>query len=172
MGKSSWENILANPGTGDKTVVADSTTLACPLEGTSPHAGDKKSAGNPIERAGLTGGDPVRHQGHRLPASDVTGIPSVPVHRAKFEDVPLKSGAQLEDDSVAAGDALPTSEDGTWDPAPARPLLQHRELRRNSRLWRLRFDDPANPAAGGVWTCCCPAMRMAAPAYDTTCSTT
>ena len=54
VGKMSFENVVPNPATGDKTVVVS-------LDDSSPgqvyvYAGDKQTSGNPIEKAGLNNG--------------------------------------------------------------------------------------------------------------------
>jgi hypothetical protein len=154
MGKSSWENILANPGTGDKTVVAG-------FDDTSPrgqvylYAGQKKSTGNPVDRAGLTGGNlygiQVTDFGNEIAG---TGIPSgtrFTVHN--FGDASAKDAAQIETEGATNKvTSFLRPEDGAWD--PARPTDLYFNTTANfdgySRLWRLRFDDPANPTRGGV----------------------
>jgi hypothetical protein len=154
MGKSSWENILANPGTGDKTVVAG-------FDDTSPrgqvyiYAGDKKSSGNPVVRAGLTGGNLYGIQVSGVSSEDATsGIPSgtrFTVH--DFGDASAKTAAQIETEGATAGvTSFLRPEDGAWDPAQPSDLYFNTTANfdGNSRLWRLRFDDPANPAGGGV----------------------
>jgi hypothetical protein len=55
LGRFSWENSVAYPNAGDKTIVVG-------LDDTSPggevyvYVGDKMNSGNPVERAGLQGG--------------------------------------------------------------------------------------------------------------------
>jgi len=68
LGKYSWENSVAHPGAGDKTVHMG-------LDDTTPgqvylYVGDKQTTGNPVEKAGLTNG--------RLYGIKVTGFPSEP----------------------------------------------------------------------------------------------
>ena len=151
MGKASWENILANPGTGDKTIVAG-------FDDTTPgqvylYAGDKKSAGSPVVRAGLTGGSLYGIKVTDIDSED-TGIPSgTPFTLHNFGDASAKTAAELEAEGDAAGvtDFL-RPEDGAWDPARPNDLYFHTTATfdGNSRLWRLRFDDLSNPASGGV----------------------
>jgi hypothetical protein len=153
MGKSSWENLLANPGTGDKTVLAG-------FDDTTPgqvylYAGQKKSAGNPVERAGLTGGTLYGIKVTGIVGEDAgTGVPSgtrFSVHN--FGDASAKTGAQIEAEGTAAGvTSFLRPEDGAWDPTRSTDLYFNTtaSFDGNSRLWRLRFDDPANPANGGV----------------------
>jgi Bacterial protein of unknown function (DUF839) len=155
MGKASWENILANPATGDKTVVAG-------LDDTSPlgqvylYAGDKKSTGSPLERAGLTGGKlyGIKVAGFSEEEALTGPIPSGTGFRVyDFGDASAETAAQIEAESDEAGvtDFL-RPEDGAWD--PKRPsdfyFVTTATFGGNSRLWRLRFADPSNPAMGGV----------------------
>jgi hypothetical protein len=152
MGKASWENILANPGTGDKTVVAG-------LDDTTPgqvyvYAGDKKSSGGPVERAGLTGGNLYGIKVTGLPNEPGEGIPAgTPFTLHDFGDASAKSAQEIEQEGA---DNDVTSflrpEDGAWDPKRPSDLyfVTTATFGGNSRLWRLRFYDPGNPAMGGV----------------------
>ena len=68
LGRFSWENSLANPYSGDKTVVIgtdDSTPGQVYM-----HVGQKQYTGNDVQRAGLDGG--------RLYGISVTGKPNEP----------------------------------------------------------------------------------------------
>jgi hypothetical protein len=153
MGKAAWENILANPGTGNKTVVAG-------FDDTTPgqvylYAGDKKSDGSPVDRAGLTGGNVYGVQVSDFDSEDAAaGIPSgtrFTLHN--FGDASAKSATEIEDEGNVAGvtDFL-RPEDGAWDPERPSDLYFNTtaSFGGSSRLWRLRFDDPSNPALGGV----------------------
>jgi hypothetical protein len=153
LGKMSWENALANPRRSDKTVVMamDDNSAAGQVY---VYAGTKRSSGNPAERAGLTGGE---FFGVRIPGllqeTDATFPP--PGSRfglASLGDVTSKSGAQIETESnTALVTRWQRPEDGAWDPSNPRDFYwvttADNELR--SRLWRLRFDDPARPELGG-----------------------
>ena len=153
LGKQSWENIVANPGSGAKTVVAAS-------DDSSPgqvylYVGDKTSAGSPIERAGLTNGGlfGVRVAGFANEDA-ATGIPSgTPFDLAPLGNVEAMSGAMLE---AAANTALVTRfnrpEDVAWDPVHPNDLyfVTTASFGSASRLWRLRFTDIGNPALGGT----------------------
>ena len=103
LGKFSWENAVANPATGRKTVVfgTDDTT---PTGQVYVYVGEKKATGNPAERAGLTGGTLY---GIKVRASATepvnTGVPSGTASRpASLGDVKNMTGAQIE----TASDAL------------------------------------------------------------------
>ena len=152
MGKAAWENILANPGTEDKTVVAG-------FDDTTPgqvylYAGDKKSEGSPIARAGLTGGNLYGIKVTGFGEEPPTGIPSgtrFTVHT--FGDASAKTALQIQNEGVAAGVTdFFRPEDGAWDPEQPSDLYFNTtaDFNGNSRVWRLRFDDPGNPAEGGV----------------------
>ena len=69
-------------------------------------------------------------------------------------DVSSMTGAQMER-TASPRRLIPSMrpEDGAWDPANReRLLLRHdqRPAHLTSRLWRLRFNDMRNPAAGGT----------------------
>ena len=114
----------------------------------------RRRPGNPAERAGLTGG--------KLYGIKVTGFPIDPVNTgvpsgtaftgADIGDVKNKTGAQLQAESVAAGvTEWQRPEDAAWDPKHPNDLYVAitASFANQSKLYRLRFADPANPAAGG-----------------------
>ena len=153
VGKMSFENVVPNPATGDKTVVVG-------LDDSSPgqvyvYAGDKQSTGNPVEKAGLNNG---KLYGIKVPgfASEPNegGIPSgTSFESFDLGDVRTKTGATLQSDSNAAGVTnFLRPEDGAWDPndPSAFYFVTTASFTTNSRLWRLNFNDPNNPAAGGT----------------------
>ncbi len=154
MGKAAWENILVNPGTGDKTVVAG-------FDDTTPgqvylYAGDKQSAGSPVVRAGLTGGNlyGIKVDGFSEEEPLTGPIPSGTRFTAhNFGDASAKSAAQIETEGNDNGVTdFFRPEDGAWDPERPSDLYFNTtaDFNGNSRVWRLRFDDPSNPAEGGV----------------------
>ena len=158
LGKFSWENVVAKPGAGTRTVVVgldDSGGGQVYV-----YVGDKKATGNDVDKAGLTGGqlyglkiDGVAAGG---PGSE-NDATSVPGGGARFSLVPLGdvsglTGAQLEANSVAAGvSGFNRPEDGSWDLSdPANfYFATTASFEGISRLWKLRFDDPSNVLAGG-----------------------
>ena len=164
LGKFSWENSLANPATGDKTVVVgtdDSTPGQVYV-----YIGTKTNTGSPVDQAGLNSGNlyGVKVSGVTLENRD-TGIASgTPFTLHNFGNVANTTGAQLQAASTANGvTEFLRPEDGHWDsqnPAhfyfvttdrfdtiknPGTPANQVGR----SRLWRLRFNDVTDPAAGG-----------------------
>jgi hypothetical protein len=152
LGKFSFENVVANPATGTKTVVVgtDDTT---PGE-LYVYAGEKRSSGNAAERAGLVGGvlGGIRVAGY--PTEPAAGIPSgTRFDLAGHGDVSAKTGATLQSESTALGvTKFLRPEDAAWDPSDPSKLyfVTTASFDGPSRLWRLNFDDPSKPAQGGT----------------------
>jgi hypothetical protein len=155
LGKFSWENSVAHPQTGVKTVVVG-------LDDSTPgqvyvYVGEKRSSGSPVERAGLVGGRlyGVKVEGHPLetdvgiPAGTAFSLEAVGADGA----VQNLTGAVIQSASTADGiTEFLRPEDGAWD--PRRPddfyFVTTNAIDRPSRLWRLRFEDPSDPGAGGT----------------------
>jgi Alkaline phosphatase PhoX len=167
LGRFSWENSLAKPDAGVATVVAG-------LDDSTPgqvyfYVGSKQATGNEVEKAGLTGGT--------LFGLKIDGVPTetngttVPAGGAHFSlvslgDVTNLTGAQLQAATVASGASnMNRPEDGSWDPSDPRNFYFNTTAAFNgiSRIWKLRFDDPANVLAGGVAT-----IAVASPPFDPT----
>jgi hypothetical protein len=152
VGKLSFENVVPNPATGDRTVTVgldDATGGQVYV-----YAGDKQTAGNPVERAGLANGRLYGIKVAGFPAEvPASGIPSgTRFSGVDLGDVRNFTGAALQTASVATGvTGFLRPEDGAWDPTDAHVFYfaTTASFTGKSRLWRLRFDDPANPAAGG-----------------------
>jgi hypothetical protein len=125
LGKFSWENAVAKPGYGKKTVVVgtdDSTPGQVYV-----YIGEKRKTGNVVERAGLVGGKVygVKVDGITTEVADATiaqgtsrGFSLVPLG---VGDVSALTGAQLQADSLAKGISR-------W-PAPRRLVGPQRQLR-------------------------------------------
>ncbi len=152
IGKYSHENVVANPATGRKTVVI-STDDSTPGQ-VYVYVGEKAKTGNPAERAGLTGGT--------LYGIKVPGVPVEPTvggiasgttfTAASLGNVSSLTGAALETASDAAGvTEWNRPEDGAWDPKHPNDFyfVITASFTGDSKLYRLHFNDPANPAAGG-----------------------
>lgn len=168
LGKYSFENIVALPDTGAKTVV-----LALDDSGGGQvylYVGDKRAEGNDIERAGLVGGTlyglkidtvPVENDDVEIPAEGV-GFSFVEIPGAAE-----MTGAELEAASVDLGvSSLARPEDGAWDPTNVNGFYfgTTASFKGTSRLWHLEFTDVLNdPVAGGIAT-----VPVASPAYDDT----
>ncbi len=159
LGKAKWENALAHPSTGQKTVVAM-------LEDRSPgqlylYVGNKQSSGSVVQRAGLHGG--------KLYAVKVTsGGPNYGGGAVRVEDAgaingrfalvdvssaALSSSTALESrsDQLAATE-FARPEDGHWDPTNPRVFYFNvtGALGQSARLYRLRFDGTTWPAGGDI----------------------
>lgn len=139
LGRIAWENLLAHPTTGEKTVVMGLDDYKDGL--LLFYVGEKRQAGNPAEQAGLAGG--------RLFALKAEG--------ERFSFVPLSGVAQLAGDAlraqaVAAGASVfPRPEDGAWDTRDMHVFwfATTDKVGGDSRLYRLAFDDMREPARGG-----------------------
>ncbi len=169
IGNMSFENIVSHPNTGSDATVAMSLDDGDASVGQQVylHRGTKQSSGNPVQRAGLANG--------QLYGLRVLGIPQSEYQKTDwqvgdefdvaFVDVTANAGnaAQLEADSQAGGVTnFQRPEDGAWDPENPGDFyyvttssfgpLPAENRTGETRLWRLRLDDPADPAQGGTLT--------------------
>jgi len=153
LGKQAFENLLANPTTGAKTVVIgnDDTTPGQVYV----YVGTKTGTGSPVQQAGLTNGAlyGVSITGFAAEPS-ATGIPSGTAFTlASLGNVETQTGAQIETASDAAGvTKFLRPEDGAWDPNHPNDyyFVTTNAFNAPSRLWRLHFTDINNPTAGGT----------------------
>ncbi len=153
LGRMAFENIVSNPGTGD-------TTLTAALDDSGGgqvyfHYGTKRATGNAVERAGLTGGTlyGLEVDGVATESNSTVAPPGTRFHLVSLGDATSKTGTQLDADSIAAGvTGFLRPEDGAWDPSDPRVFyfVTTNSFTAPSKLWRLVFDDPADPAAGGT----------------------
>jgi hypothetical protein len=152
LGHFSWENSVANWGTGNKTVTVgtdDSTPGQVYV-----YIGDKTATGSAVEKAGLTNGNLYGVKVTGVRSETAAGIPS----GTSFTLFDLgsrvgKTGAQLETDSDTGGvTEWLRPEDGSWDPTNPNTFyfVTTNAINAPSRLWRLTFNDAANPTAGGT----------------------
>lgn len=152
LGKLSFENVVAHPSMGTKTLVAE-------LDDSTPgqvyfYLGSKTNAGSAVEKAGLTNGTlyGVKVSGVAIEDS-ATGIPSGTTFAlVDLGNVENMTGAALDSASTAAGvTRFLRPEDGAWDPVHPSDFyfVTTNAFSSPSRLWRLRFSDIADPAAGG-----------------------
>jgi Bacterial protein of unknown function (DUF839) len=155
IGKQAWENLVASPASGAKTVVIG-TDDTSPNGQVYVYVGTKTNAGSPIDRAGLTNGTLY---GVKVPGTtaevNATPIPAGPFELASLGDVSSLTLAQL--DAAASTAGLTTflrPEDGAWDPSAPNDFyfVSTASFTGNSRLWRLRFTDVKNPELGGTIT--------------------
>jgi Bacterial protein of unknown function (DUF839) len=153
LGKFSWENSVASPVASNKTIVAG-------LDDSGGgqvyfYIGDKTDTGTDIDKAGLNNG--------LLYGLAVSGLPaelngSVPTAGTRFSlanlgNVANTTGAALETQSNGAGvTRFFRPEDGAWNPSNPNEFYfaTTNSFTTPSRLWKLTFDDIANPLAGGI----------------------
>ena len=153
LGKFSWENAVANPATGRKTVVVgtDDTTPGQVYV----YVGEKKATGNPAERAGLTGG---KLFGIKVPGVAARAGQHRHSVRHRLHGRRPRRREEHDGGSARGGERRgqvtewQRPEDASWDPKHPNDLYFAitSSFTTQSKLYRLRFDDPANPAAGGT----------------------
>jgi Alkaline phosphatase PhoX len=150
LGRMSYENAVANPDTA-KTVVGeldDATGGQVYF-----YYGDKQATGSTIERAGLANGSLYGLKINGVASESDATVVDTTFTLAPLGNVTAKTGAQLEADSNAAGvSRLLRPEDGAWDPTDPSVFyfVTTNAFDKPSKLWRLHFADPENPAAGGT----------------------
>jgi hypothetical protein len=157
MGNSSWENLLANPATGDKTVVIGQDDQGGDRGQVYVYVGDKQESGTPPVRAGLNGGSlyGVKVASTAFEPTAAAGL-AAPTSFSlyKFGDASRMTGAQLETSSnLNQVTQFQRPEDGAWDPTDPNVyyFATTDQFRGNSRLWKLTFKDVKNtPEAGGT----------------------
>ncbi|MDB5863306.1 MAG: hypothetical protein JWO70_1112 [Betaproteobacteria bacterium] len=149
MGKSSWENILANPYEQDKTIVIGLNDTS-PAGQLSVYIGEKRDTGTEIEKAGLRGGS--------LQAILVPGV------AVEDRDTGVPSGSSFTLGTPANFTGFLRPEDGSWDPTNPNvfyfvttdrydsikdPTGTPAAQKGRSRLYRLTFKDIRHPESGG-----------------------
>jgi hypothetical protein len=158
---SAWENLLANPYSGDRTVVignADGGT-----NGIYVYVGNKTNVGNDIEKAGLIGGTVYRVAVNgNLPetrAADA-GLGLLPNARGNYEGSFTLVTGDVATNNVSTKFLRP--EDGAWDTKnhnryffnttdqmdAAKDGLTTGVVGR-TRVWALTFKDSSKPELGG-----------------------
>lgn len=154
LGRFSWENCVANPDTGDRTVVVgtddDGAGQVYVYVGTK-----NKTGATPVDLAGLTNGVLYGVKVTGFPAElPVTGLPTGTAFTAHLlGDVSGTTGAVLQTTSRAAGvTEFNRPEDACWDPRNPDDLyfVTTASFTGSSRLWRLSFVDAAHPELGGT----------------------
>ena len=155
LGKFSWENSLANPATGDKTVVAG-TDDATPGQ-VYFYIGTKTNSGTEIEKAGLNNG--VLYgpsvKGMLVETSGSIPAPNTPFTMISLGDVHNLTGAALNTNSNNAGvSQFLRPEDGAWDPSHPEDFyfVTTNAFTSPSRLWRLHFNNINDLTQGGTIT--------------------
>jgi hypothetical protein len=153
LGKFAFENAVAHPDLGE-------TTIVIATDDTTPgqvyiYAGQKTNSSNAAEAAGLTNGVlyGLKVTGLPVEMNDTVLAGPTPFTVFNFGDASLLSAATLESLGTANEvTAFQRPEDGAWDPTHPNDFyfVTTASFTTNSRLWRLRFIDPANPGLGGT----------------------
>jgi hypothetical protein len=165
LGQQAWENLLANPGTGNKTVVMGS-------DDSSPgqmfvYVGDKTNSGTAADMAGLSNGLLYAIKLNGLTTEVRTSTPAsttfslVPIGAAG--DVTGLNGGQINTSASAQGaTSFLRPEDGAWNPKNKNQFFfvttdQFDQVKDGqgatigrSRLWQVDFADASNPLLGGT----------------------
>ncbi len=171
LGSMSYENVVANPQTGDATAVIEMDDGDATVgQQVYLYRGQKTTSGNPVQKAGLTNGKlygikvlgvPQNEHQHSWTVGEEQNFELVDV--SQFAGVGGAGANTLDGDSQSKGVTnFQRPEDGSWDPrhpndfyfvttsafgpAPAENRTGE------TRLWRLRFVDPADPSKGGTIT--------------------
>jgi Esterase-like activity of phytase/Bacterial Ig domain/PA14 domain/Secretion system C-terminal sorting domain/Bacterial protein of unknown function (DUF839) len=155
LGKFSWENAVANPATGDKTVVAG-------MDDATPgqvyfYIGTKTNSGTEIEKAGLSNGKLYGPVVSGLTAETSASIPpaGTTFTMADLGSVQNITGAALQANSVSAGvTQFLRPEDGSWDPSNPGDFYFNttNAFGSPSRLWKLHFTNISDLTQGGTIT--------------------
>ena len=159
LGKARWENALANPATGQQTVVMV-------LNDDKPgqvylYVGTKQSSGNPVQRAGLQGGklygikvtDGGPNYGGGAVLTENAGAINGRFTVVDVSGAALGTADALETQSDAGGvTQFARPEDGAWDTLDSRTFYFNATgmLGQSARLYRLHFDGTGWPASGTI----------------------
>ena len=116
------------------------------------YVGAKTDFSNPVEAAGLMHGSlfSIKVDGltNELNTTSLNG--PVPFTAYDFGDVSSLTGTQLEAASVGNVTGFQRPEDGAWDPNNPNDFyfVTTASFTGNSRLWKVHFNYPADPAVG------------------------
>lgn len=154
LGKLSFENSVANPATGDKTIVAETDDSGGGQ--VYIYAGDKSSSPDDLDAAGLKNGTMFAIKVTGLAQeTDATVFTTGGFSVVSLGNVTALTGAQLEAATVAAGaTGFNRPEDCCWDPSNPNDLyfVTTASFTGKSRLWKMSFVNAAQPSLGGTAT--------------------
>jgi hypothetical protein len=154
LGKLSYENVVAHPDAGDKTIIVG-------LDDSTPgqvyvYVGDKRAFGHPIERAGLVGGKLYGVKVLDLPVEN-SGAVNGKFVLEDVSDLALGSGAVLQTHStVRLVTEFARPEDGAWDTKNRLAFFfvttgaNVGGAVQSARLYKLTFDSLENPTGGNI----------------------
>jgi hypothetical protein len=163
LGKFAWENSVAHPGAGDRTIVVG-------LDDSTPgqlyvYVGDKQQHGNAVERAGLQNGRlygvKITDGGANYAGGPVALESNGPINGTfALQDVSAfapGAGSVLQAQSVALGvTEFARPEDGHWDSTNPNVFYWVTTgatlggQSQSARLYRLTFDSIADPSGGTI----------------------
>lgn len=155
LGKFSFENSVANPATGDKTVVAG-------MDDATPgqvyfYIGTKTTTGTEIEKAGLSNGNLYAPAVSGMLIESSASIPAAgtPFTMINLGDVHNMTGTALNTASNNAGvTQFLRPEDGAWDPLHPEDFyfVTTNAFGSPSRLWKMHFNNINDLTQGGSIT--------------------
>ncbi|WP_457797962.1 hypothetical protein [Methylocystis sp. S23] len=154
LGKMAFENLLAHPRGGRRTIVA-MTDDSRPIGQVYFYVGEKQASGEPVEKAGLAHGRLYGLKLENMPVEPTDRNPETP---ARFTLVELGNVAELSGEAL---DFLSKSkgvtefqrpEDGAWDTVDPNRFYFNvtADFDLPSRLWAVEFDDVSHPERGGT----------------------
>jgi len=156
FGHIAWENLLANPSSQDNSLVIGLDDIHDGL--LLVYLGNKSKTGNPIEQAGLVGGQlfALKVSGERF---SLVALP----HMENLDGVSLRAAAKK---LGATGFSRP--EDGSWDTQDNTVFwfATTDKIDGDSRLSQLVFDDITQPQQGGRITTMLKATDIGAQMFD------
>jgi hypothetical protein len=164
---ASWENLVANPYSGEKTVVVGNSDGG--TNGIYVYVGTKTNVGNDVEKAGLIGGRIYRVAINNINASETrapdAGLGLIPNNRGNYAgNFNLVTGPDVTN---AISTRFQRPEDGAWDKKnrnryyfvttdqmdAAKDGNVNNDIAAGqvgrSRLWALTFKDSSMPELGG-----------------------
>ena len=159
LGRMAFENLVAHPAAGAKTIVGMMDDSRRKGE-VYFYAGEKQAVGDPVAQAGLANGRlyAVRAPRMTIENADYDAPPfgdaqSTPFEMVDLGDVRALNGAALDAASKSAGaTAFFRPEDGAWDRVDPNRFYFNTTADFNSpsRVWALDFRDFRRPEAGGA----------------------
>jgi hypothetical protein len=166
LGRASWENSVAHPNTGDKTIVVGLDDTSSPGGEVYVYVGNKQSTGNPVEQAGLVGGSlfgiKVTNGGSNY-ANGAVPLENAGAINGSFTLMKVTDPKYVGDGSVLQTFSTNNGftkfarpEDGAWDTRDPRVfyfvVTGGINNNQGARLYKLTFsfDNDGNPTGGTI----------------------
>jgi len=160
FGNAQWENLLANPYSGDRTVVIGQQDGS--KDGSDSHVyvyiGEKQSTGSEIDKAGLTNGSlwaiSVDGLVDESNSTDLTAGGHFSLVKVADDASDLDGAGTTAAAETAGATSFLRPEDGAWDPTNHNRyyFVTTNSFSSASRLWALDFVDSSHPELGGTIT--------------------